>query len=57
MGDAELTVIINYRFSPLAGVYCNGVCLRLPFESYLDLQHVQGAAGPASCCRVDVFQS
>lgn len=52
MGDAKLTVIINYRFSPLAGVYCNGVCLRLPLESYLDLQHVQGAAGPASCCRV-----
>lgn len=56
MGDAKLTVIINYRFSPLAGVYCNGVCLRLLLEGYLDPQHVQGAAGPASSCRVDGFQ-
>lgn len=41
MSDAKLTGIINYRFSPLAEVYRDGVCLRLPLESYLDLQHVQ----------------
>lgn len=45
MGDAKLTVIINYRFSSLAGVYHARVCLGLSCESY-----VESAAG-VECSR------